>query len=315
MLTFFQTPRSLGTFATKRWKSKVAPQVFTPGPPFVAKSGNLYEQIQASYILNQDAVSATVAAHQDAANKLPAWKKMLGEKVIRTFNLDMDRIRSGAIAGTLYYEMCKQQGLQFENEPLSATAKFYYEDLQLPRTFSQWFQITALHVWMLFVRMRAMPKTVGREYQQKLVDSIFRDMEKRLSLEMRISSTSIIDRYRKDFNLQLRGSVMSYDEGFILDDATLASALWRNFFSGRTEIDPTHLEQMVHYIRTQLYVLENISDFDFSRGRFHFINPALHYKPLSDADIADIKKVAATARNDAEVVLPSDKTQLSNDGW
>lgn len=227
----------------------------------------------------------------------------------------MDRIRSGAIAGTLYYEMCKQQGLQFENEPLSATAKFYYEDLMLPKTFSQWFQITALHVWMLFVRMRAMPKTIGREYQQKLVDTVFGDMEQRLSYEMRIRSASIIERYKKDFNLQLRGSVMSYDEGFYLDDATLASALWRNLFAGREEIDPTHLEHLVHYIRAQLYVLENVSDFDFSRGRFHFINPALQYKPLTEADIADIKRTAALTRTDTSVVHPSDKTILSQEGW
>lgn len=301
--------------ATQRWKSSTTEQPFTPGPPFVAKAGNLRDQIRASYIVNKDAESATVAKHQAAADNLPGWKRMLGEKVIQTFSLDMDRIRSGAIAGTLYYEMCKHQGLQFDSEPLSPTAKFYYEDLQLPKTFSQWFQITALHVWMMFVRMRAMPKAIGREYQQKLVDAVFSDMEKRLAYEVRIRSGSIIERYKKDFNLQLRGSVMSYDEGFYLDDSTLAAALWRNLFAGRAEIDPTHLEQLVHYIRTQLYVLQNVSDFDFSRGRFHFINPSLHYKPLSEADIAEIKRVAAAARVDSSVVNPSDKTKLSTDGW
>lgn len=281
----------------------------------MANPGNLRDQILASYVLTQDAVSATVKQHHENANRLPGWKRILGEKVIQTFSLDMDRIRSGAIAGTLYYEMCKQQGLEFENQPLSSTAKFYYQDLQLPRTFSQWFQITALHVWMMFVRMRSMPRTIGREYQQKLVDTVFSDMEKRLSYEVRIRSGSIIERYRKDFNLQLRGSVMSYDEGFYLDDATLASALWRNLFAGRQEIDPTHLEQLVHYIRTQLYVLENVSDFDFSRGRFHFINPALRYQPLSDSDILEIKAAAARVRTDADVHYPSDKTTLSNEGW
>lgn len=308
-----------GSFTTQqRWKSSKtdpASAIFVPGPPFVSRPGNLRDQVKASYILTQDAVSATVLQHQQDAGKLPGWKRILGEKVIQTFSLDMDRIRSGAIAGTLYYEMCKQQGLEFENQPLSDTAKFYYEDLQLPRTFSQWFQITALHVWMMFVRMRAMPRTIGKEYQQKLVDTVFRDMEQRLAYEMRIRSGSIIERYKKDFNLQLRGSVMSYDEGFYLDDATLASALWRNLFAGRQEIDPTHLEQLVHYIRTQLHVLENVSDFDFSRGRFHFINPALRYQPLSEADIAEIKAVAATSRTDAAVILPSDKTTLSQEGW
>ncbi|KAF5115433.1 hypothetical protein DV495_003813 [Geotrichum candidum] len=298
-----------------------------PGPPFTPKAGSLLNEVKKSYLRNTEAVvSASVEKHQQNAGHLPTWKRLLGEKVIDTFSLDMDRIRSGAIAGTLYYEMAKQQGL-FVADPkgklteqqvqasMPTTAKFYYNDLQLPTTFSQWFQITSLHVWMLFVRMRAMPKAIGREYQQKLVDTVFSDMEKRLAYEMRIRSGSIIERYKKDFNLQLRGSVMSYDEGFYLDDATLASALWRNLFAGREDIDPTYLEQLVHYIRTQLYVMENISDFDFSRGRFFFINPALRYEPLSNADIAEIKEVAKLARTDAAIVNPSDKTTLSTEGW
>lgn len=302
----------------QRWKStkaEAAQEPFKPGPPFVAKPGSLNDQVQRSYVLNQDAVSTTVARHVEAANNLPQWKKMLGEKLISAFSLDMDRIRSGAIAGTLYYEVCKQQGKVVKGEPMSASAQFYYGDLQLPATYSQWFQITALHVWMMFVRMRAMPKAVGQEYRQKLVDAIFRDMEQHLANEMRIRSFSIIERYKKDFNLQLRGAVMSYDEGFFLDDATLASALWRNLFAGRDEIDPTHLEQLVHYIRTQLYVMQNVSDFDFARGRFHFINPALKYKPLTPAEVAEVKRVAAATREHKDETLPSDKTTLSTEGW
>lgn len=300
--------------------------VFRPGPSFAAGSGNLRDQIIRSYESNRE-TPEKIEAYQQQATNLPTWKKLLGQSVISTFDLDMDRIRSGPIAGTLYYELCQNQGYfpidtksgkkptAKDGFPLSKTAKFYYHDLQLPQTFAQQFQITALHVWMLFVRMRAMPRTIGKEYQQKLVDTIFGDMEKRLSTELRIRSGSIIERYKKDFNLQLRGSVMSYDEGFFLDDATLASALWRNLFSGRAEIDESYLEQLVHYIRTQLYVLQNLSDFDFSRGRFTFIDPSLRYSPLSEQDVKDIREVAVKTRTDAQVVLPSDKSSLSTEGW
>lgn len=299
---------------------------FKPGPSFVPRKGNLKEQVIRSYQASKE-TPESVLQYQDQAASMPTWKKILGERVISTFHLDMDRIRSGPIAGKLYYELCKEQGF-FElvhkgtkkpiaapGIPLSKTSQFFYNDLQLPKTFAQQFQITALHVWMLFVRMRGMPRAIGKEYQQKLVDTIFSDMEKRLSTELRIRSGSIIERYKKDFNLQLRGSVMSYDEGFYLDDATLASALWRNLFSGREEIDESFLEQLVHYIRVQLHVLENISDFDFSRGRFIFIDPSLKYDPLSEADIKEIREIAEKSRVDAQVILPSDKTSLSTDGW
>lgn len=313
-----------------RFKSTAATEdvvTYKVGPSLVPKKGDLFEQVKRSYQRNSEQfLSQTIQHHEENAGRLPAWKKYLGEKVIDIFSLDMDRIRSGAIAGTLYYEMAKQQGI-FALDPkkklseaqitqsMSPTAKFYYNELMMPTTFSQWFQITALHVWMLFVRMRAMPKAIGREYQQKLVDTVFSDMEKRLAYEVRISSGSIIERYKKDFNLQLRGSVMSYDEGFYLDDATLASALWRNLFAGRTDIDSTYLEQMVHYIRTQLYVMENISDFDFSRGRFYFIDPSLRYEPLKSSEIEEIKRIAKACRTDSDVLNPSDKTTLSQEGW
>lgn len=299
---------------------------FKPGPALGSQKGNLKDQIIKSYTSNKEAPDA-VQQYQEQAGKMPGWKKFLGQSVISTFHLDMDRIRSGPIAGTLYYELCKEQGyFPIDTKsgkkptansafPLSKTARFYYQDLQLPQTFAQQFQITALHVWMLFVRMRAMPRTIGKEYQQKLVDTIFSDMEKRLSTELRIRSGSIIERYKKDFNLQLRGSVMSYDEGFFLDDATLSSALWRNLFSGREEIDETYLEQLVHYVRVQLFVLQNISDFDFSRGRFTFIDPSLRYDPLSEQDIKKIREIAEKTRTDAKFILPSDKSVLSTDGW
>lgn len=108
---------------------------------------------------------------------------------------------------------------------------------------------------------------------------------------------------------------MSYDEGFYLDDATLASSIWRNLFSGREDIDETYLQQLVHFIRVQLYVLENVSDFDFSRGRFGFIDPTLKYEPLTESDLKEIREVAEQTRTDAKVISPSDKSVLSTEGW
>lgn len=252
--------------------------------------------------------------YESSSYQLPKWKEALGELVIRAFKLDMDKIRAGPVAGSYYYALCKEQGLQFENEELTKTAKFFYEDLKLPRTFSQWFQITILHEWILFVRMRAMPFKYGKNYQQKLVDRTFSDIELRLVEEMNVHSGRIADQYLKDFNSQLRGAVFAYDEGFYTDDATLAGAIWRNLFGGRKNIDAVHLEAMVRYVRAQLYVLSKLSDRDFAMGNFKFVSPdeAVHtLTPEQESEMKQksIEKYEAMDKNPD--LLPSERSKLS----
>lgn len=246
---------------------------------------------------------------EDDKFEMPEYLQTIGQTAIKLLRLDMDRIRAGPIAGSVYYGECKIQGLQFENEPLSETAKFYYEDLKLQRTFSQWFQITALHSWMLFVRMRAMPFKYGRNYQQKLVDRFFRDMELRLVDEMSINSKRIADQYLKDYNAQLRGLVCSYDEGFATDDITLATAVWRNLFNGEKNIDFAHLEAVVKYIRSNLYVLSKMSDRDFAFGKFKFVSPELVVQRYTKEQEAEILAKAKEYYENA--TLPSQRSKLS----
>lgn len=246
--------------------------------------------------------------------QLPKWKEAFGELIIKTFNLDMDKVRSGPVAGSYYYGLCKNVALQYEGEELSRSAKFFYEDLRLPRTFSQWFQITILHEWLLFVRMRAMPFKYGRNYQQKLVDRTFSDIETRLFDEMNVTSGRIVDQYLKDFNTQLRGAVFAYDEGFYTDDATLASALWRNLFGGRKNIDMVHLEAVVRYVRSQLYVLSRMSDRDFAVGAFKFVPPDESVERLTAEQEASLKEKTIKkyeAMDSDPNILPSDRSQLS----
>ncbi|QLL33640.1 hypothetical protein HG536_0E05510 [Torulaspora globosa] len=246
--------------------------------------------------------------------ELPKWKEALGELFIKTFRLDMDKVRAGPVAGFYYYTLCKEQALQYEGEKLSDTAKFFYEDLKLPRTFSQWFQITLLHEWILFVRMRAMPFKYGRNYQQKLVDRTFADIEMRLFEEMNVNSGRIADQYLKDFNTQMRGAVFAYDEGFYTDDATLAAAVWRNLFSGRKNIDMVHLEAVVRYIRSQLYVLSRLSDRDFAMGNFKFVPPNESVTVLTPEQEAELKRKVAEkyeAMDKDSNTLPSNRSKLS----
>lgn len=90
---------------------------------------------------------------------------------------------------------------------------------------------------------------------------------------MKVNSGRIADQYLKDFNTQLRGAIFAYDEGFATDDGTLATAVWRNLFGGRKNIDMVHLESVVRYIYSQLYVLSRLSDREFATGKFKFVPP------------------------------------------
>ncbi|KAJ9571093.1 Serine carboxypeptidase 3 [Nakaseomyces glabratus] len=252
--------------------------------------------------------------YEDKSYQLPKWKEALGEFVVRTFKLDMDKVRAGPVAGSYYYNLCKQQGLQYEDEEMSETAKFFYEELGLPRTFSQWFQITVLHEWILFVRIRAMPFQYGRNYQQKLVDRTFSDIEVRLFEEMNVNSGRIADQYMKDFNAQLRGAVFAYDEGFFTDDATLAKAIWRNLYAGKPNVDITHLEKLVKYVRGQLYVLSQLSDREFAMGQFKFVSPNEIVEKLTpeQEQLRKEKVIEKYEKMDKDPhQLPSDKSNLS----
>lgn len=243
--------------------------------------------------------------------QMSEWKQNIGQWLVKLFRIDMDRSRAGPVAGSHYFGECKRQGMHYPNEPLSGTAKFYYETLNLPQSFSQHFQITALHYWILSVRMRAMPFKYGRNYQQKLVDRIFRDMELRMAEELRINSNRIIEGYLKDYHTQLLGSVLSYDEGLMTDDITLSGALWRNVFNGNPNVDMRHVEALLEYVRSQLYVLNKMSDREFGFGKFKFVAPDEVVRPLTKAQEEDLK---AQAKKEFENKnLPSQNSVLSLD--
>lgn len=244
---------------------------------------------------------------------IPQWERSFGEAFVSLFHINMDRIRAGSIGGSKYYYMCKDQSLQYKNEPLSESATFWYDTLGLPRTFQEWYQITVLHVWMLFVRMRAMPFKIGKNYQQKLVDKFFKDIELRLSEEVNINSGRIRSMYMKDFHAQMIGIVASMDEAIGSNsDAVLASALWRNLFNGDKNVDIVKLEAVVRYVRMQLYVLSKISDRAFGFGDFEFVSPTETVDPLTPAEEEQLKEATKT-KYEGGKVLPSRRSKLSID--
>lgn len=158
----------------------------------------------------------------------------------------------------------------------SSATKFWYNDSGLPPTFQTWFQITQLHLWMIMVRMRALPKNIGHHYQQQMTNHFFNDAEARLRVVYQIRDGRIIQTYMKDLLLQWRGSVAAYDQALIESDSVLAAALWRNMYGARQDADLVCLDKMVEHVRINLKLLEAVSDAEIQTGRYLFETKSLH---------------------------------------
>ncbi|KAI9569056.1 hypothetical protein HD554DRAFT_2204769 [Boletus coccyginus] len=59
-------------------------------------------------------------------------------------------------------------------------ANFWRKECALPPTFQSWFTVTNLHVWLLTVRLRALPAPHGLNHIQGLIDHFFQDVEERV---------------------------------------------------------------------------------------------------------------------------------------
>lgn len=178
----------------------------------------------------------------------------------------------------LYVQSAAQAAQSDErSQPLksSSATKFWYSVSGLPPTFQTWFQITQLHLWMIMVRMRALPKNVGQHYQQQMTNHFFNDAEARLRVVYQIRDGRIVQTYMKDLLLQWRGSVAAYDQALVEGDSVLAAALWRNMYGARKDADLSCLDEMVEHIRINLKHLDNISDEDIKAGRFLFDSSSL----------------------------------------
>ncbi|TFK57650.1 hypothetical protein OE88DRAFT_1651503 [Heliocybe sulcata] len=75
-------------------------------------------------------------------------------------------------AMALYQELCVNKA--------DEEIQFWQQECDLPPTLQSWFNITNLHVWLLTVRLRALPPPHGTNHIQGLVDIFFMDVEDRI---------------------------------------------------------------------------------------------------------------------------------------
>jgi cytochrome b pre-mRNA-processing protein 3 len=141
--------------------------------------------------------------------------------------------------------------------------------LGLQPTFITWAQITFIHMYMLQVRFRMLPKTHASIWIQHLTNHAFYAAEDRLVVYHLLNSNSLRQKYLKDMFSQWRAVLLSYDEALVKGDAVLA--LWRNLFAGREDVDFQKLAQVVGYMRSELRMLDLAKDDDVANGHWRFM--------------------------------------------
>ncbi|KAI1180104.1 hypothetical protein F4777DRAFT_361065 [Nemania sp. FL0916] len=147
-----------------------------------------------------------------------------------------------------------------EGEDIGEGSGMWHDDFKLLPGFSTWSQVTMLHMYLVFARLRNLNLEATRSWQAQLVDRFFFDAEERMELGHAIAARGLRSRYLKDLFVQWRGVVAAYDEGVAKGDAVLASAVWRNVFKAREDVDVRHLAAIVSWMRLCLKMLDQMPD-------------------------------------------------------
>jgi cytochrome b pre-mRNA-processing protein 3 len=156
--------------------------------------------------------------------------------------------------------------INISNENTSARCN---TDLGLLPTFSTWSQVTFLHMYLLTVRLRALPSRDSLQtHSRHLIDHFSHNAEHRMVTLHRLTSRGIRNKYLKDLFIQWRGILAAYDEGIIKGDAVLGAALWRNLWKASpidphgAEVDWTKVARVVVYMRRVLFELAKVEEGD-----------------------------------------------------
>ncbi|KAI5124350.1 hypothetical protein M0805_008957 [Coniferiporia weirii] len=147
----------------------------------------------------------------------------------------------GRVSFHYYQNVCAVRELE-ERE-------FWHKECRLPPTFQTWFTVTNLHVWLLTVRLRALPSPYGENFVQGLVDHFFLDVEDRIRQALsRKAPERLVSRQMKILREQWAGLGLTLDYSLGLSspyagsaagvksgdgDAEMAAAIWRNFLGAR----------------------------------------------------------------------------------
>ena len=124
-----------------------------------------------------------------------------------------------------------------------------------------------LRMYLLVARARCLAPEAYQAWYRQLLDHFFFDCERLMDKNHDLSSKTVRQRFLKDLFVQWRGIVAAYDEGLARGDAVLASAVWRNLYKARGEVDFRRVAGVVSYIRGTLWELERKPNGDLVNGK------------------------------------------------
>ncbi|KAI1435497.1 hypothetical protein GGR50DRAFT_312823 [Xylaria sp. CBS 124048] len=177
-----------------------------------------------------------------------------------------------------------------EGEHVGEGKSMWHDDFKLPPTFSTWSQVTMLHMYLIFARLRNLEADAAKSWQAQLVDHFFFDAEERMDVNHGISARALRGRYLKDLFVQWRGVIAAYDEGVAKGDAVLASAVWRNVFKAREDVDLRNLAAIVSWMRLSLKMLDQMPDDAlFPRASSALRWPAKNELPVVDKPVRQLE--------------------------
>lgn len=128
----------------------------------------------------------------------------------------------------------------------------FIDHLKLDDTFSTWFRITKLHVWMILVRCMKEGKPNGELLRNELISRMWEDTTARMDKLGPIKPSQKKAAMRGYYD-EFSATLVAMDEGLLSADTVLAAALWRTLFGLNAEnIRPQSLELAVGYVRAQL---------------------------------------------------------------
>ena len=117
-----------------------------------------------------------------------------------------------------------------------------------------------LHMYLLVVRFRCLDPAAQQAWQAQLVNHFFYHAEAKMEDVHELHSRLVRQTYLKDLFVQWRGLMLAYDEGIVKGDAVLASAVWRNLFKAREDVDVRALAAVVAWMRAGLRDLGQMTD-------------------------------------------------------
>lgn len=144
----------------------------------------------------------------------------------------------------------------------------FRKHFNLPEGFNTEFVLQALHVWMLFARMRR-DGSDTKQLKEDIWEHFWADKEKQL-YELGVGVLWLNRRVR-ELQDAFYGLAVSMDLTLSTSDAALFATVYRNIYMA--EGRAVDAARMVKYIRMQLQLLEEMDSEAFVTGQWDFADP------------------------------------------